>query len=214
MDEVVTGAIGWYGKLPWVGDFVGRGLPWQRRWDDWLQRALVAAEALLGPAVLRERLRGMAPWQLLLPAADQQGLGWCGIVAASADRVGRVFPLLVAEALPQPALDGLPLWRLQARMLGLSDWLWDAGAFESLEQFEQGAAGWAAAAWPPPGAAADVAAVVSDTVADLRRASAGAASFWWCTEPVPDVRHPLAEAWPPAEVLLLRLLQVDAHQTH
>lgn len=211
MGDVVTRRIGWYGKLPWVGDFVGQGLPWQRTWDEWLQRGLPAAEAAWGGAALRERVRGMAPWQLLLPAADDQGLAWCGIVAGSADRVGRIFPLLVAEGLPQAQLDPVPLLRLQARMLGLSDWLWEAAAFESLEEFEQGAAAWAAADWPPASPALNGGADVPDTVADLRRAHAGAASFWWRTEPVPDVRQPVTETWPPDEGLLLRLLDTDAH---
>jgi type VI secretion system ImpM family protein len=210
MGDVVTRRIGWYGKLPWVGDFVGQGLPWQRTWDEWLQRGLPAAEAAWGGATLRERVRGMAPWQLLLPAAGDQGLAWCGIVAGSTDRVGRIFPLLVAEGLPQAMLDPLPLRRLQARMLALSDWLWEAAAYESLEEFEQGAAAWAAADWPPTGAAANRGAEVPDTVADLRRAHAGAASFWWRTEPVPDVRQPLTDTWPPDEGLLLRLLDTDA----
>ena len=210
MGEVLTHRIGWYGKLPWVGDFVGHGLPWQRTWDDWLQRSLPAAESAWGGAALRERVRGMAPWQLLLPAIDGQGLAWCGIVAGSTDRVGRIFPLLVAEGLPQAVLDPLPLRRLQARMLGLSDWLWEATAFESLEEFEQGAAAWAAADWPAAGAAPGGAEDVPDTVAELRRAHAGAASFWWRTEPVPDVRRPVADAWPPGGGLLLRLLAEDA----
>ena len=205
MGDVLTRAIGWYGKLPWVGDFVGHGLPWQRTWDTWLQRSLPAAEAQWGHAALRERVRGMAPWQLLLPAADGQGLAWCGIVAGSTDRVGRVFPVIVAEALPQLELDPLPLLRLQARMLALSDWLWDAAGYESLEQFEAGAEAWAAGAWP-----ADSANDVPDTVADLRRVRADAASFWWRTEPVADVRQPLAEGWPPRDGVLLRLLDTDA----
>jgi type VI secretion system protein ImpM len=209
MGDVHTRRIGWYGKLPWVGDFVGHGLPWQRTWDEWLQRSLPAAEAAWGGAALRERVRGMAPWQLLLPAADDQGLAWCGIVAGSTDRVGRTFPLLVAEGLPQAVLDALPLLRLQARMLALSDWLWEAAAFESLEEFEQGAAAWAATEWPPA-AAPNGSAGLPVTVAELRRAHAGAASFWWRTEPVPDVWQPLVEGWPPADRLLLQLLDEDA----
>jgi type VI secretion system protein ImpM len=208
MGDVLTRAIGWYGKLPWVGDFVGHGLPWQRAWDNWLQRSLPAAEAQWGHAALRHRVRGMAPWQLLLPAADGQGLAWCGIVAGSTDRVGRVFPVIVAEALPQATLDPLPLLRLQARMLALSDWLWDAAGYESLEQFEAGAEAWAATGWPLPRVEG-----VPDTVADLLRAHAGTASFWWRTEPVADVRQPLAERWPPPEGVLLRLLDTDAHFT-
>ena len=55
MGDVLTRAIGWYGKLPWVGDFVGHGLPWQRTWDNWLQRSLPAAEVQWGHAALRQR---------------------------------------------------------------------------------------------------------------------------------------------------------------
>ena len=211
MGDVLTRAIGWYGKLPWVGDFVGHGLPWQRAWDNWLQRSLPAAEAQWGHAALRHRVRGMAPWQLLLPAADGQGLAWCGIVAGSTDRVGRVFPVIVAEALPQATLDPLPLLRLQARMLALSDWLWDAAGYESLEQFEAGTEAWAASAWAPASMIANGGGQVPDTVADLRRAHGGAAAFWWRTEPVPDVREPLADTWPPSGTLLPRLLASDAH---
>lgn len=203
-----TTTIGWYGKLPWVGDFVGRGLPWQRTWDDWLQRSLAAAELALGAAPLRERIRGMAPWQcLLLPPAEPE-LGWCGVVAGSNDRVGRVFPLLVAEALAPAQLGSLGLAQLQARALGLSDWLWDAAALESLDEFEQGAAAWAASPWPEPPAAtvAEAGAANGGTVAALRSAWPAAASFWWCTEPVADMHAPRAEAWPPREALWLELL--------
>ncbi|NRF67180.1 type VI secretion system-associated protein TagF [Aquincola sp. S2] len=206
MHDVLTRSIGWYGKLPWVGDFVGQGLPWQRLWDEWLQRGLPAAEATLGSAALRNCVRGMAPWQGLLLPADGQGMGWCGIVAGSRDRVGRVFPLLLAEGVPRAALDAVPLVRLQARMLGLSDWLWDAARFESVEEFEQGAAAWAGSDWPQVTEAPGGAGVVVDRVADLRRSCPGAASFWWPTEPVPDVRQPIAESWPPSDGLLLRML--------
>ena len=36
------GAIGWYGKLPSAGDFLGRRLPpeFQGPWDRWLQHGL------------------------------------------------------------------------------------------------------------------------------------------------------------------------------
>jgi type VI secretion system protein ImpM len=201
--------MGWYGKLPWVGDFVGHGLPWQRQWDDWLQHSLRGAEARLGATALRERVRGMAHWQWLRPGGPAGELGWCGLVAGSADRVGRVFPLVLAEGVPQPALDRLPLLDLQSRGLALSDWLWEAAALESLEQFAQAAQAGAASPWP----AATNAPVISaqDTVADLRRTTDGAASFWWCTEPVADVRQPIVETWPPSPDLLLRLLETDAY---
>ena len=92
-------ASSWYGKLPARGDFVGRGLPprWRSDWDGWLQRGLALAATTLDDAALRERLRAFAPWRYLaLPAPGEI---WCGIIVASHDRVGRAFPLTLAERL-------------------------------------------------------------------------------------------------------------------
>ena len=203
--------IGWYGKLPWVGDFVGRGLPapWVRTWDAWLQRCLPVAEQRLGRAQLRQRLRGMATWQWLLPGPRKGEPAWSGVVSGSADRVGRVFPLLVAEGLDASALDDMLLTQLQARALEMSDWLYDAMALESLEAFEQSASQWAAkgaGARAQPAEPAGAAPPSEDTVATLRQGWPHAASFWWCTEPVADIRAPIAEAWPPRDALMFTLL--------
>lgn len=209
--------IGWYGKLPWVGDFVGRGLPgpWVRTWDAWLQRCLPAVEQRLGRALLRQHVRGMATWQWLLPGAGRGEPAWSGVVGGSADRVGRVFPLLVAEGLDAGAIDAVPLAQLQARALAMSDWLYDAMALDSLEAFEHSASHWAATPWPPLAAAAPEPAsptgavpLRDDTVAALRRAWPQAASFWWCTEPVADIRAPMVAAWPPHDGLMFTLLGV------
>lgn len=90
--------IGWYGKLPARGDFIGRGLSaaWRREWDDWLRQGFVlAAERLGGGEPLRERLGEFVPWRYA--ATSSVGERWCGIVVPSHDRVGRVFPLTLAE---------------------------------------------------------------------------------------------------------------------
>ena len=92
----------WYGKLPARGDFIGRGLPprWRSDWDGWLQQGLALAPTRLDGA-LRERLRAFAPWRYL--AWPAPGEAWCGIVVPSHDRVGRAFPLTLAERLGVPA---------------------------------------------------------------------------------------------------------------
>jgi type VI secretion system protein ImpM len=201
-----SSAIGWYGKLPWLGDFVGAGLPWQADWSNALQAGLAEAGAVFGPDGLRQRIRGMAAWQcLLLPPGD--AWAWCGIVAGSRDRVGRAFPLLVAEALHRSALDALSPRQLQARALALSDWVYDSAALDSLEAFEQGAAEWLGSPWPAgaPGTPGSEAAATASVAALCARWPA-AASFWWCTEPVADVEAPHADDWPPRPALMPRLL--------
>ena len=115
--EAVARRVSWYGKLPARGDFVGRGLPprWRSDWDDWLQRGLALAATTLDDAALRERLRAFAPWRYLaLPAPGEI---WCGIMVASHDRVGRAFPLTLAERFAGPSSPGESAARL-ASLLG------------------------------------------------------------------------------------------------
>jgi len=42
--------VGFYGKLPSLGDFVGRRVPEHvvQRWDHWLQESVAASRASLG----------------------------------------------------------------------------------------------------------------------------------------------------------------------
>ena len=71
-------AVGWYGKLPSRGDFVGRGLPkaWLRTWDDWLQRSLADASQRWG-AAMREHLLDMPPWQGVVLPGQPGAPAWC-----------------------------------------------------------------------------------------------------------------------------------------
>lgn len=206
MQTLLPQAVGWYGKLPTRGDFVGRGLPrpWLRVWDDWLQQGLAAAGQHLGSARLRERLLAMPPWQcLVLPSGAGQPV-WSGVVTPATDRVGRVFPLLLAEAYDPAALDRAGLKQLQARALYAADWLDRVGALSSPKEFEAGAAQLGATAWRCAPAAA--AGEDAGTVADLRAAWPTSASFWWRPEPVGAMPAPLAEGWPPRDALILHWL--------
>ena len=203
VDALVPQAIGWYGKLPTRGDFVGRGLPrpWLRVWDDWLQRSLAEGARRLGAEALRARLLGMPPWQGLILPAQPGGAAWSGVVAPSSDRVGRVFPLWLAESYGSEQLERVSQAALQHRALCLADWLDRIGALATPKEFEAGAAALTAKAWNGH-AAPDGASV--PTVADLRReAPSGACSFWWRPEPVGDMPPPIVETWPPRESLLL-----------
>jgi len=182
--------VSWYGKLPARGDFVGRGLParWRSDWDDWLQRGLALAATMLDATVLRERLGTFAPWRYLaLPA---RGEIWCGIIAASHDRVGRAFPLTLAERFNTPPSPDQSAARLAS--------LLDAVA-EGPEALEAAIAALPprpeqafkpAEAWPPE-----------------------PASLWWPLAAAHDVVARPA-AWPPEPALLLELLGIQpaSHQ--
>jgi type VI secretion system ImpM family protein len=104
----VTHAIGLYGKLPAVGDFVTRGLSAELRdaLDGLLQSALMAA---LGEGVHAHALFAQAPaFVLSLRPGALCGPGFVGGIVPSQDRVGRLFPLCVGLELSPQALR-LPL---------------------------------------------------------------------------------------------------------
>jgi type VI secretion system protein ImpM len=198
MDTLLPQSIGWYGKLPSRGDFVGSGLPraWLRSWDDWLQHALAGAARQLGAATLRERLAVMPAWHGLVPAAQPGEPAWSGVVVGSTDRVGRAFPLLMAEACDAAALDRVAVADLHLRALSVSDWLDAARPSSSPKEFDAGIAQLAATPWA-------LAPAPDDDVAALRARWPQAASFWWHLAPASDLQAPLAEGWPPREDLLL-----------
>lgn len=201
MDDKLAHTFGWYGKLPSRGDFVGRGMPrsWQRCWDEWLQRALADAANQLGAVVLRERLTSMTPWSCVVLPQQRHQPAWCGVVVASSDRVGRVFPLLLAEACDAGQLDRQPLAALQARASALARWLADARTLPP-KDFEAGAASLVAADWMEAGNGGTT---VNDRFESVRTGRPSASTFWWRAIPAFDMHAPLAEAWPPRDALLL-----------
>jgi type VI secretion system protein ImpM len=177
--------VSWYGKLPARGDFVGRGLPtrWRRDWDGWLQRGLALAATTLEGAALRERLGSFAPWRYLaLPAPGEI---WCGIMVASHDRVGRAFPLTLAERFAAPASPD----ESAARLAALLD----------------------AAAQGPDALEAAIAALPPRSEQEFKPARdwpAQPASLWWPLAAAGD-SSPRTAGWPPEPSLLLELLDIQ-----
>ncbi len=113
-------AVGFYGKLPHLGDFVTRRLPpdFVRPWDLWLQESLGTSQAQLGDDWLGIYLTSPL-WRFVLTAGIVGQSPWAGVLMPSVDRVGRYFPLTLAC----PLADGVnPLL-----LLGKTDW------FEGLE---------------------------------------------------------------------------------
>lgn len=202
-------AVGWYGKLPARGDFLGRGLPrsWVRVWDDWLQRAMANAARRVDATLLRERLLGMSPWHVVVLPTSPGQPAWNGIVLATTDRVGRVFPLLLVEAYAEAGIEHLDLVLLRERAGQIGQWLRGAVPVLAPREFELGVAHWATVAWT---AAADATPEADgETIALLRQRRPTARSFWWRLDASLHEVGVLGEPWPPRESLLLEWLAVS-----
>jgi type VI secretion system protein ImpM len=79
-----------FGKLPSHGDFISRGLTDNEvaRLDDWLSTSLSEAAVQDG----FDDLYALAPaWRFVI---ELDGWTACGVMAPSADRVGRAFPIM------------------------------------------------------------------------------------------------------------------------
>lgn len=116
--ETVNLNFAWFGKMPSVGDFVSRRMPFalQQFWDHWCASGLESLKAS-SDATGWDVWRGCPMWAFLLPAQTGIPLSQLGVFAPSCDRVGRNFPFLVILPLPQGSVASLlPL----AAALGLA----------------------------------------------------------------------------------------------
>ncbi|MCO7565200.1 type VI secretion system-associated protein TagF [Pseudomonas sp. S 311-6] len=92
--------VGFYGKLACRGDFVSRGLPTSfiQPWDQWLAAGIQASQRQLGEQWLQAYL--VSPlWRFALAPGVCGPQAVVGVLMPSIDRVGRYFPLTVAQVL-------------------------------------------------------------------------------------------------------------------
>lgn len=90
--------VGFYGKLPTLGDFVGRRLPRQFTdpWDQWLQASMRASREIHGDDWLTLFL--VSPfWRFAISSGLCGDAAWAGVIMPSVDRVGRYYPLTLAQ---------------------------------------------------------------------------------------------------------------------
>lgn len=91
----MTASACWFGKLPSIGDFVGRRMPHDLTgdWDYWLRSGLdqLRTDA---PDAWSQRFVHSPIWFFLTPARVT-AVPACGVIAPSVDRVGRFYPLTV-----------------------------------------------------------------------------------------------------------------------
>jgi len=100
MDKPDT-SIGFFGKIPSHGDFVGRAFPadLKKRWDGWVQAGLTRSRETLGNEWLDSYLSGPI-WRFCLSAGLCGESQWIGAMMPSVDRVGRYYPLTAVTEIP------------------------------------------------------------------------------------------------------------------
>ena len=138
----MNASVGFYGKLPIIGDFVSRRLPndFIKPWDNWLQSAIATSKEQLGGQWLDSYLTSPI-WRFLLSAGVCGDKAVAGIMMPSVDRAGRYFPLTIAVLMEQsPTLASLfttgNVWFEQLEdiaLSGLNDNL-DINTFDQLLQ--------------------------------------------------------------------------------
>lgn len=150
-----AGPAGWFGKLACLGDFGHRRLPPQltQACDQWLARGVASSQALLGERWLDAYLTAPV-WRFAWAPGVVNPQWWIGVLMPSVDRVGRYFPLLVAQASFRPPATPRVLaqaehWfeQVQAAMLATLQ----AGAtVEAFDATLTGLAGWDDGGGLPP----------------------------------------------------------------
>src|SRR5258708_36352512 len=98
MTETVQ--VGFFGKLPVLGDFLSRrlGPDFVEPWDQWLQQAMHMARAQVG-GEWHELYAQAAPWRFALEAGVCGGSPGLGVLVPSHDCVRGTFPPARACAL-------------------------------------------------------------------------------------------------------------------
>lgn len=93
------GYMGWFGKIPSVGDFAGRGMPQslQETVYEWISSGM-AAFVESRPEDWKTAFQASPFWHFLVGAGVWDKSALVGCVAPSVDKVGRLSPLMVLRS--------------------------------------------------------------------------------------------------------------------
>ena len=106
-----VGAVGGFGKIPALGDFVRTPSPSAEMlaFESWLTRAMETGEARHGSSFRDAFAAGPAHAFLWSGSLDKKNRGLvAGVIAPSHDAVGRRFPIVVGAPLPSAPLAAQP----------------------------------------------------------------------------------------------------------
>jgi len=189
-------APGWFGKLAFLGDFASRRLPadWVQSCDQWLSACMEGAAHQLGSGFLPAYLHAPV-WRFACGPGVMDTQWWFGVLMASCDKVGRYFPIVVAQQRQQPpddrfGLDHLELWWSHVARSALAT-LGDGGTLEAFEAALDDTPSWPAsmrgARWADESDGARYAVAPTATLGEIAHGLAAAAlqqrlrgrSFWW-----------------------------------
>jgi type VI secretion system protein ImpM len=118
--SIVSRSVGYFGKVPQLGDFVSSNLPrtFVEPWDAFLRDMLSSSREALGDDWLEAYINGPI-WRFLLGARVAGPTPVIGTLMPSVDRVGRYFPLTIAALGGTPAAAGVDPWFEKAETLSL-----------------------------------------------------------------------------------------------
>ncbi|WP_334191130.1 type VI secretion system-associated protein TagF [Noviherbaspirillum sp.] len=140
---LASGPVGWFGKLPALGDFVQRNLPdhFVPAWDTWLQAGMAAASRQQGEE-WKDAFLCFPVWYFLrrVPgdaSPESASSVWTGMFLPSADRVGRLYPLTVAFPVPADMFLQLDFVLLEARLEEIETLVLNVLASDDLAGFER-----------------------------------------------------------------------------
>lgn len=102
---------GWYGKLPFLGDFANRRLPgaFINTWDEWLQGVIHGSRTALGEEAWLQRYLSSPLWHFCLAPGVCGSNAWFGLIMSSVDRANRHFPFTIVHGVPREALHDVSL---------------------------------------------------------------------------------------------------------
>ena len=97
-------SYGYYGKLPFAGDFLRRGLSTEvvTAWDSWLQKTMIAGREELGDEHWTMSYFSAPIWRFSIAPGLCGSRGMAGILMPSLDSVGRRFPFCIAAETDLP----------------------------------------------------------------------------------------------------------------
>jgi type VI secretion system protein ImpM len=116
----VKETVGYFGKLPHLGDFVSSRLPrtFVEPWDAFLRDMLSSSREALADQWLDAYLNGPI-WRFALGTGSAGPHAVVGILMPSVDKVGRYFPLTIAALVERMPAKGDDPWFEKAELLSL-----------------------------------------------------------------------------------------------